>query len=467
MKIEPKVIISIFLVAFALLAIPQISRIDKPFIGSEPYLHARIAETIASDGISYSDNLSFNKPYILNLFDLVLANSSKVIPINLTARILPLILGIASLLFFFLIVKDCLNDKVVYATLSILVFSPVFIYAFTLSNPISFVIFLNLLAFYFFHKNWRLISAVILAVIPFFGLFHAVVSLILVLCISLLYKKLKNGLLVSVPLIVISMIYCILIYITVGLPDCLFFFGRNYFRELVSNLGAFPGFNIFTLFLVLMGIYATRSKKQKLVPVYFATLIFFLAYFFFKPALFYLLFPFSFFAASGLVKLITMNWELKQLRDISVVILLIGIVFSSIVFVDSLVHDQPSKEIAESLTVLESYPFSNVFSHYSYGFWIQYYSGKQPIADPMPLYAPLLDKRIKDSVAVFYSRNLENTKAILGNYNSRFIFITPEMKNGLVWSKPDEGLLFLFRNSETFTNIYNKSGFEIWEFKNE
>ncbi len=37
------------------------------------------------------------------------------------------------------------------------------------------------------------------------------------------------------------------------------------------------------------------------------------------------------------------------------------------------------------------------------------------------------------------------------------------MKSGKVWEEEGEGLQFLFSNNETFRNVYDKDGIEIWE----
>ena len=37
------------------------------------------------------------------------------------------------------------------------------------------------------------------------------------------------------------------------------------------------------------------------------------------------------------------------------------------------------------------------------------------------------------------------------------------MKEGEVWSKPDEGMLLLLKDNQSFRNIYDYNGNEIWE----
>ena len=86
--------------------------------------------------------------------------------------------------------------------------------------------------------------------------------------------------------------------------------------------------------------------------------------------------------------------------------------------------------------------------------------------DEKTLYAPDVNKRYLDSQEIFTSRNLEKTKNILGGYNLSYIYITPEMKQGLVWNYEEDGLLFVLKFSpESFEKIYDKDGIEIWKVK--
>ena len=39
------------------------------------------------------------------------------------------------------------------------------------------------------------------------------------------------------------------------------------------------------------------------------------------------------------------------------------------------------------------------------------------------------------------------------------------MKEGKVWAKPDQGLLFLLRNNQAFAKVYDSNGMEIWQVK--
>jgi hypothetical protein len=66
---------------------------------------------------------------------------------------------------------------------------------------------------------------------------------------------------------------------------------------------------------------------------------------------------------------------------------------------------------------------------------------------------------------LFYSRILVDTQKIFKKYDIKYIYIDDSMKNGKVWSREDQGLLFLLKNSEIFKNIYNSQNIEVWEYR--
>jgi len=38
------------------------------------------------------------------------------------------------------------------------------------------------------------------------------------------------------------------------------------------------------------------------------------------------------------------------------------------------------------------------------------------------------------------------------------------MRNGLIWTKEEQGLLFLFRNNESFKRLYTTPDTQVWEY---
>ena len=75
---------------------------------------------------------------------------------------------------------------------------------------------------------------------------------------------------------------------------------------------------------------------------------------------------------------------------------------------------------------------------------------------------PDVEVKLNDSNEMFYSSDLGRTKELFTKYSIEYIWIDKRMKNE-VWERPEQGLLFLFRNSETFKKLYDKNGIEVWQ----
>lgn len=76
-----------------------------------------------------------------------------------------------------------------------------------------------------------------------------------------------------------------------------------------------------------------------------------------------------------------------------------------------------------------------------------------------------IKERYDDMQTLFYTRNADLAKKILTKYNIKYILITNEMKEGLVWNQKDEGLLFVLENSKEFRRVIYSDKVEIWRVK--
>ena len=125
----------------------------------------------------------------------------------------------------------------------------------------------------------------------------------------------------------------------------------------------------------------------------------------------------------------------------------------------------PSNELYESLVYLNerTSPRDVILSHEKYGIYINSIAKRKNFVDINYAYAPRLDLRLFYLNKLFYSRDLTKVLSIFNEFKISHILITPEMKNGLVWNKNNEGLLYLLNtNPNHFNLIYNENSFEIW-----
>lgn len=467
---EKNSIIMLILLAIILLLIPYTIRLsiyDNSLMGTEPYYHARMAQTISEKGTPIIDPLSYaGTPYLFNPYHLTLSISSKIIPLEFLLKVTPFILGIISLLFFYLILKKLkVNLKIRFLTNLIFISSPIFIYLFTSPNPHAIPFILTLLTFYFFiSKKYFLVPLISSMIVPLFGLFHAVTLVLLITSYNILTRKrLKRLIILLFGIIIITLLRFIPLYSQHPLPMIPSFLTFNFFNMFISDFGALMAFGIFTLFLSFIGFVAIKKNHQNII-FYLLTILLIAISYPIPHLRIYLNLLVSFLAASAIFLLLKRRWELKIIKQLTILAIMCGLIFSTISFINRISHLEPDNKIISSLEWLHNQPTGIVFSHYSKGFWIETIANKPTVMDELFDYAPNLEQRYNDSITVFNSRNIEITTRLLDMYNVRYIWIDNKMKTGQVWEKENQGLLFLLKNSERFKRAYHLGEVEIWTY---
>ena len=461
---EKNTLAYVMLASVIVLLIPHLVRFlfyNNIMIGDEPYYHANIARQIIEQ-----KSLIHDPNYIFNPYHLMLASIGYFIGIDLASKLIPFLFGILSVFIFYFILKGFkIKIKERFFMLLILIISPAFIYLFIFSNTHFIPVFLILLGMYFLLKKniiFKSLSLIAFSLATPFGLFNTL--LIIVILIAYMIKKKSKGYMIPLLLIILISAAFIPAYFqnkTEVLPK------ENILQNNISDLGALTGVGVFNLLLAFVGFFLMWKKKKKYT---FTILLFFvmlLSLFYVNYVSLYLNFVLAVLAGYSFVAITVMKWEIKSIKNLTILLIICGLTFSTVSYLNRISNMQPDEEVIKSLEWLRHYSEPNeiVFSHYSKGFWISSVAERPVITDKMLEYYPNAKERFNDSLEIFYSRNLKNTKTLLNKYDISYIWIDNEMKQGLVWEKEQQGLLFLFRNNETFKNIYNNQGIEIWEIK--
>jgi len=462
----------LIILAIIILLIPILARLlsnNPSYLGSNAYYHTRIAQTIKEKGVPTTDFLSYGgREYSPNIYHLILAGISFIIPLNILLFIIPLILGIFSLILFHSILKRLRQKKqLISLSALILIMSPIFIYLFTTTNQNNIPIFLNLFAIYFFlskSKNKKYLFAIIpLTIAAFFNILHAIIPILLIFFLATTKNKKSKAIKLSIAPLLVLLTYHLPFYIKNGISLTPDFVKINFFNSFISEFGAIISFGIFTIILTLMGIMNLRENKKTTLFYTIILALLFISYHIINLRI-YLNFIVAFLAAHSFLVLINQKWELKAIKKLTVLIIICGLLFSTVTQLNVLSNSQPSKEAIFSLEWLKNQPPGKVFSHYSNGFVIQKISEKPTIMDSLFEYAPNLETTYKDSQLLFNSRRLKNTTQVINKYDITYIWIDNQMKNGQVWINQDQGLLFLLQHSDNFKNIYSLNNIEIWMY---
>ena len=172
-------------------------------------------------------------------------------------------------------------------------------------------------------------------------------------------------------------------------------------------------------------------------------------------------------ASLGISYLVKSRWESETIRRLTIVLLIIGLLFSSYTSLISIKNSQPNNELFQALSDLRTQGVMGdvVFSHYKYGIFINSIANKKNYMDSNSGYAPNLKVRYQDMQTLFYTRSADQAKELINKYDIDYILITKEMKEGLVWNNRDEGLLFVVENSKEFRSVIKNDEVEVWKVR--
>lgn len=461
----------LLILTLVVLLLPNLIRDSDTYIGKDPYFYSRISKMIGDDvsydGLSYSGrqfNYPMGQPIIFLFF-------SQFLPEPFIVKLIPILFGLISLILFYLILNEFyVEPNLRYISLIVLILSPPFIYMFSSYTSFTSVTLILMLTIYLFIKKsdvLNYISYALFFVIPFFGYQYLILILLLALIYCIKEKKIKRFYIV----LAISLISVLFVYlpnlIRYGFSESPQFTKPLIYASLFSDLGGEFGISIFILFLSFFGLNYLWKSKYKYLPTYLTLIVLIVLIFYFQSFIIYLNFVLSVLAALGIIYLLRSKWESEAIRKLTIWLLVIGLIFSTTVFLKENSISQPNQNLYDALIALNNYDSSDsvVFSHYSYGVFINSIAKKKNVMDSNFFYAPNLNEQYKDSQTLFYTRNFNVAFDLTDKYNIEYILVTKEMKQGLVWEQEDEGLLFLLESVNIYKRIYYNDEVEIWRIK--
>ncbi len=441
-------------------------------VGEESYYHARITRQIIERGIPEKDELILGgRPYIINPYHILLSRIGYFLGVEFSSQLIPFLSGVISLIIlYFILVAIKIDDARNFYILLILILSPPFLGVFNYSNPGALAILFTMTGIYFFIKEdifYFTMAVFFLTAATLFSFITPFITLAVLLSYSIYKKKmLKLYLLLASILIFFILIYSSILYWEYGLPNNFSLLQQNFFQRFLSDLGANLGFSIFSIILFGLGVAFTWNYKRKLYPIYLTIFILFILTIFNDLPNIYLNFFISTFAGIGVHHLIKRKWTLYLIKELTILAIFSGLLFSTTSYISRLATTNPSRDVVDSLVWLSVNSKRNevVLSHFAKGYWIEFLAERKVILDKDFSYIPNALQKLEDTNKIFLNRNLRDTKKLLDLYNVTYIWIDKDMKEGLVWSKPNDGLLYLLSNNQTFRNIYSENDISIWKY---
>lgn len=344
-----------------------------------------------------------------------------------------------------------------YMFLFVLGLSPFFLKSFTSFSDFTLIAFLISAASFFLFKKMY---------IPCFAI-HVIVSYInfnvgLVIFAVALYFYAKRE--INFPKLVLFIIPIIWFIDFSGWNK--FFFKKNLMERLFVEFGSAYGLTITITVMAFAAIYIFWKGNKLLFYILIASIV--SSFINLESGLFMINIVVVYLSSILLLYLIENKWEINLLKTISLLLIFCSMIFSATVFLKQVGDKNDYTPLHEGLIWFKenSNNDDTIFSHYKYGFRIKFFSERKVLLDNDLRKIRSSRQKYDDSITLLKSRNIDNTKMIIEKYSIDFIMITNEMKQGLVWNKEDQGLMFIMNNNPEFKKVFENSFVQIYYYQN-
>ncbi len=422
--------------------------------GGESYYHLIAAQPERNPELTVD-----GRPAVFSQYDYLLSLAFLAFEPVPFMKIFPILLGALCIILVYFISGRLMQRRSALYTTLIFLLSPAFLYIFSTNSAemISLVLLLTgaLLLTQKGHLSYLSIFPFIFASLS--SSFVAVLSIIILVTFFIFKMRRFDLIIGSIVIVGIALIERPFFIINYQLSSL------SIISELFSDFGGLWGISVFTAIFFIAGLLAAK-KRRYIYPV----LIFLIISFFIEPrTVMYANVLVCGLAGIGLNVIIEKKWQLKNLKYTMNFLLITGILFSAVSHLQIIRSLPPEPEFVEAASWLNTNADNGtVLSSPSNSFFIEYFSQKRVLMDPLSYHSKSFEKFSNITNETFYSRSLEKTEKLLNMHNIAYIMIDPAMMEGGVWGRPNQGLLFLLTNEQVFPTVYNRGGVKIiYHFK--
>ena len=457
-----KIIFQIVLIlALIVLTIPGIVKTlsgNTTFIGEESYYHIRMIDQFRDYGLKSTEVLT-DKPYSFNLFH---ASLSLLPKSEIFIKIIPLILGLASLVILVLLFTkmNISADDSIFSII-VIILSPIFIYTFTTFTPDSLAFFLLALGFLLF-INRNYLSAIVFSALVLTNFMYGISVLLILIAYNLIKKKFDADFYVNSAAIILTTIFA-LIFLDYNL-FVQFTPITTSLNNLFVSFSAIKGYSFFIVILAIIGFKMDwkRSFKQTLIYSFIAS-VFILSVLY--PALRILVnSALAVYAGIAISKFIKDEWNVKKLKGITLLLIICSLLFSTAVFLKAEITEINPKKV-EAINYLTATDKGDIIlSSVENGFLIETLANRIAYLDSNSYKFSDYEEKVAVAKSIYYSRSLDKLKTILNSNKINHILVDNKMRTGGIWNTREEGILLLFDNSKSFVKIFDNKEVQIYRY---
>ena len=186
--------------------------------------------------------------------------------------------------------------------------------------------------------------------------------------------------------------------------------------------------------------------------------LFAVAYFYNNRAIFLLSLIINFFASIGFLKIFQRPWILKEIKKYTFLLIILGLLFTTISYLDRSSSSGPLAGDKEVLTWIKDNTLSDaiIFSDPVDSQPVKFFSDR-PV-----FYLIYKDRSYSERLSeeIFSATYISDYQKIASDSRISLFYITPRLREKL---PSEQGLLFLLR-SETFKLVHSSNGFEVWAY---
>ncbi len=352
-----------------------------------------------------------------------------------------------------------------YIVLFILPLSPFFLNIFTEFSDISLAV-MFLLASLFFMKTGKymhVIGLIMFSITAYLNFYLGVFGWIMLLFLE--QRKVQNKMQNSRFYVIKLAAYIIPLIFFFDISKInSYFFQKTALERIFVEFGAYNGIAIATFIMMCIGLYMFRDENRIINVAFVAAIV--ISFVHLITGLIIINGIAVYLASKLIIRMIEERWESSVLKQISVILIFCVIVFSGVSFMHEVGSKKSEADLIDGLLWLKDNSASDAaaFTHHKYGYKVKFFAERPILLDTDLALIKNSREKYDDSTEIFNSRNLEKTSSLLEKYRIKFIIITDEMKQGLVWNKNEEGLVFVLENNPQFEKVYENSNVDIYEF---